>query len=127
MELKTTLPVTVVLFTLIPTIRQDICYGEIVDIGRKEVEGYELPLSLFTSRQGTSIAKQDIFLTHFALIVKGRSDCSFNFSVKSASLINNTEFDLVERQYKENVMFRHKNRYTEDGIETGVKKFVITK
>ncbi len=122
LELKSTMPLSVGLFATMPSISTGLYFADVADYGQKELQHYELPLELFRASNGRSLIPECNLLNRIAIVAKGQNNVPFQFWVKSATLVYSEELEKIRGIYKENVMFRRKNSYVEEGIETGSKR-----
>ncbi len=91
----------------------------VVDAGRRDFDFYEIPLARLTSSHGSFMQTDQMQVGQVAFIVKSPRNAKFDFAVKSISLIYNREFERIAKNYKQNIMFRRRESYLAEGIDTG--------
>jgi len=125
-EIKNECPITVGVLYTQPGFESRLSFAHIANISPTEYETYELPFGCFRSQKGAAMIGDGNLLTRFAVMVKGRNSGTYKFWIKSASAINRKEMPIIQSQYNENIMFKYKNYYMTEGIDTGIKKFKLT-
>ena len=126
-SIKSTTPISIGMFTAVIGFRPGLYSADIFDYNQHDFMEYELPLELFKQNDGERLAPSGHNLDHIAIVARGKENTPFHFWIKSATLINNPQIDLVKETYKQNVMFKRKNSYLDEGLDIGCGKFVVPK
>ena len=100
-------------------------FANINDFNQKQIQEYEIPLSLFATGNGQRFDTQYGSLMWACVVVRDTINKDFLFELKGINLFNNPEFNKISEKYKKNIMFKRKNSYKIEGLDTGRSIFRI--